>query len=217
MSKKLLTAKPLNQIKVTSFYGPRKIGVIGSSTNHKGLDINGSSNALRAAAKGRVIANGWTDARGWFIEVKVTRTKSYLYQHMKKKSRFAVGEKVKSGQKIGIKGATGSTGGPHLHMEIRYRGKPVDPLPYFIASYKSKSIVHTIQPIHSNADTVWILEVKRLQEHLKRMKLYKGAIDGKPEKRTGDGIEAFQKKYHLQRDRTFGPACRAKLHELGYQ
>lgn len=217
MSKNRLTAKPLDPIMVTSFYGPRKIAVPGASTDHRGLDINSSSSLLRAAAKGRVTANGWSSARGWFIEVRINKNISYLYQHMKKKSRLAVGTKVKSGQKIGIKGATGITGGPHLHMEIRRKGKPVDPLPYFIASYRSTPIIHTIQPIRSNSDTVWILEVKRLQEHLKQMKLYKGRIDGKPEKRTGDGIEAFQRKYHLQVDRKFGPACRAKLHELGYR
>lgn len=217
MSKKLLTAKPLDQIKVVSFYGTRKTNVAGASTNHKGLDINSSSNVLRAAAEGRVTANGWSNARGWFIEVKVTKNISYLYQHMKKKSRLAVGAKVKSRQKIGIKGATGITGGPHLHMEIRKKGKPVDPLPYLIASYKSMPVVHTVEPVHSNSDPVWILEVKRLQEHLKEMRLYRGKIDGKPEKRTGDGIEAFQRKYKLKRDRKFGPACRAKLHKLGYK
>lgn len=217
MSKHLLTAKPMEQIRVTSFYGARRLNIIGASTNHKGLDINSRSNTLRAAAKGKVTANGWNNARGWFIEVKVTKSISYLYQHMKRQSRLAVGTKVKSGQKIGIKGATGSAGGAHLHMEIRRKGKPVDPLPYLIASYKSMPIVHTIQTITSNTDTVWVLEVKRLQELLKQMKLYKGNIDGKPEKRTGDGIEAFQKKYKLQRDRKFGPACRAKLHELGYR
>ena len=195
MIKNLLTAKPLDKMKVTSFYGPRKLNITSASTNHKGLDINSSSNTLRAAAKGRVIANSWNSARGWFIEVKINNNISYLYQHMKKKSRLAVGTKVKSGQKVGIKGATGVTGGPHLHMEIRRKGKPVDPLPYLIASYRSMPIVHTIQPITSNTDAVWILEVKRLQEILKHMKLYKGNIDGKPEKRTGDGIKAFQRKY----------------------
>lgn len=217
MSKNLLTAKPMSQIKVTSFYGPRKLNIIGASANHKGLDINSQSNTLKAAAKGKVIANGWSNARGWFIEVKITKSISYLYQHMKRKSKMAVGAKVKSGQKIGIKGSTGAAGGPHLHMEIRRKGKPVDPLPYLIASYKSIPIVHTIQPITSNTDTVWILEVKRLQEHLKQMKLYKGNIDGKPERRTGDGIKAFQRKYKLQIDGKFGPVCRAKLHELGYK
>lgn len=218
MSKNILTAKPMAQVKVTCFYGPRKISVAGSSTNHKGLDMGGTATALKAAAKGKVIANGWNNARGWYLEVRINKTTTYFYQHMAKKSSLKVGTSVKSGQTVGTKGASGLPGmSAHLHMEIRVNGIPVDPLPYLVASYKSMPVVHAIKPIKSNAETVWPLEVKRLQEDLKALKLYTGKTDGKPEKRTGDGIEAFQRKYKLKRDRKFGPACRAKLHKLGYK
>lgn len=218
MSKNILTHKPMAQVKVTCFYGPRKIGIKGSSTNHRGLDMGGTATALKAAASGKVIANGWNNARGWFLEIRINERTTYFYQHMAKRSSLKIGASVKSGQIVGAKGATGLPGmSPHLHMEIRVNGNPVNPLPYMVASYQSMPIVHTISPIKSNAETVWPLEAKRLQEHLKKMGLYKGNIDGKPEKKTGDAIAAFQKKYKLTQDRKFGPACRKKLNQLGYK
>lgn len=45
------------------------------------------------------------------------------------------GQRVRSGQAIGVTGATGipnvTVFGPHLHLQVRHQGKRVDPTPYF--------------------------------------------------------------------------------------
>jgi murein DD-endopeptidase MepM/ murein hydrolase activator NlpD len=46
------------------------------------------------------------------------------------KSLVSSGEKVKRGQTIGLVGNTGRSTGTHLHYEILYRGKSVDPINY---------------------------------------------------------------------------------------
>jgi murein DD-endopeptidase MepM/ murein hydrolase activator NlpD len=37
------------------------------------------------------------------------------------------GDTVKSGQLIGLSGATGRVTGPHLHVAVRWQGAPLDP------------------------------------------------------------------------------------------
>jgi murein DD-endopeptidase MepM/ murein hydrolase activator NlpD len=50
---------------------------------------------------------------------------------MRKPAIVAVGEVVRTGQRIGSVGQTGNarTVGCHLHFEIHVHGKPVDPEP----------------------------------------------------------------------------------------
>ena len=57
------------------------------------------------------------------------------YMHLLRPSRFATGEKVRTGQRIGEVGETGNAVGCHLHFEIwtapgwYVGGSPIDPLP----------------------------------------------------------------------------------------
>ncbi len=40
------------------------------------------------------------------------------------------GQQIKRGEQIGTVGNTGGSTGPHLHYEVIYMGKPVDPINY---------------------------------------------------------------------------------------
>lgn len=52
-----------------------------------------------------------------------------LYAHMSAiAARAGVG--IKQGARVGAVGATGNVTGPHLHLEARVNGTPVDPMPY---------------------------------------------------------------------------------------
>lgn len=46
------------------------------------------------------------------------------------RSDVQVGQEVKTGDRLGLSGATGAVTGPHLHWELRVRGNAVDPMPW---------------------------------------------------------------------------------------
>jgi len=102
------------------------------SRKHQGLDISGTRNTpIYSAAQGRVLYAG-QGFSGYgkliIIEHDGDRWASF-YAHL---NDFKVheGSFVKKGQLIGLMGRTGRATGVHLHFEIRYNLRPVDPRPY---------------------------------------------------------------------------------------
>lgn len=97
---------------------------------NKGIDIQGNmEEPVIAAASGAVVYAG-DGLRGYGKLVIVKHSEKYLsaYAH---NHRILVkeGEVVTKGQKIAAMGSSG-TDAVKLHFEIRYDGKPVDPLKY---------------------------------------------------------------------------------------
>lgn len=52
-----------------------------------------------------------------------------VYGHLAR-SLVKPGDQLAKGQPLGLVGNTGRSLGPHLHFEIIFKGKPVDPMPY---------------------------------------------------------------------------------------
>ncbi|MGH7904129.1 MAG: M23 family metallopeptidase [Candidatus Dormibacteraceae bacterium] len=98
---------------------------------HTGVDIAGPDRTPIFAADTGVVTT-YIDDTGYGRHVIVVDGHGYetLYGHL---SRFVVttGQMVHNGQLIGFEGATGYATGPHLHFEIRWHGRPVDPCSYF--------------------------------------------------------------------------------------
>lgn len=103
--------------------------VAGDATK-QGVDIAGSSGqAVRAAADGVVVYSGaGLVGYGELIIVKHNETWLSAYGHNRKRL-VNEGQSVKAGQQIAEMGSSGATR-DMLHFEIRYNGKPVDPLQY---------------------------------------------------------------------------------------
>lgn len=99
---------------------------------HPGLDLRAPiGTAVNAAASGRVVFLGSYYHYGLMVEIEHPGGTRARYAHL---SRFApglrVGQEVGGGQLIGAVGRTGRTTGPHLHIELRRDGRPVDPWPW---------------------------------------------------------------------------------------
>jgi len=100
------------------------------SNNSKGLDIAAKRGTpVRATANGKVVYSG-SGLRGYGQLVIIKHNDVFLsaYAH-NEKLHVQENEFVKAGQKIADLGSSGSDK-DKLHFEIRYKGKPVDPLNY---------------------------------------------------------------------------------------
>jgi len=96
----------------------------------QGIDIGGTAGAaVRAAADGVVVYSGsGLVGYGELIIIKHNEQWLSAYGHNRKRL-VSEGQSVKAGQQIAEMGRTG-TDRDKLHFEIRYNGKPVDPLLY---------------------------------------------------------------------------------------
>lgn len=94
----------------------------------QGIDVAGSSGqAVRAAADGVVVYSG-TGLVGYGELVIVKHNEQWLSAYGHNRARLVnEGQVVKAGQQIAEMGRTGAAR-DMLHFEIRYNGKPVDPL-----------------------------------------------------------------------------------------
>ncbi|MBO8189887.1 peptidoglycan DD-metalloendopeptidase family protein [Streptomyces spirodelae] len=101
-----------------------------SSGQHTGIDfVVPTGTTVRAVGSGTVVAAGPGGAYGNQVVIRHADGHYSQYGHMSK-VHIVKGDKVKSGQKIGISGATGNASGPHLHFEIRTGpdyGSDIDP------------------------------------------------------------------------------------------
>ncbi len=100
------------------------------SPSHEGLDFAAPSFApVATAASGVVIDAGWDSIFGNYIAIKHDDNYSTFYGHLHS-INTGIGASVSSGELIGTVGSTGRSTSPHLHYEVRFQGKPVDPLGY---------------------------------------------------------------------------------------
>jgi len=97
------------------------------SSTHTGQDFAApSGTAVRAVAAGTVVSAEWAGAYGWRTIIRHADGTETWYCHL---SSFVVSRgAVSAGQRIGRVGSTGNSTGPHLHLEVRVNGSPVDPL-----------------------------------------------------------------------------------------
>lgn len=100
---------------------------------HFGVDIVGKPNArISAVLDGTVLFAGWTQETGNVIYLLHDNNLASAYKHNARLLK-KTGEQVNAGEAIAIIGNSGELStGPHLHFELWYQGKPVDPEKYIV-------------------------------------------------------------------------------------
>lgn len=118
--------------RVASGYGMRIDPIYGTPRMHAGMDFTAPTGTpVYATADGTVISvKSNTGGYGMCIDIDHGYNVTTKYAHL---SKFLVkeGQKVVRGETIGEVGNTGKSTGPHLHYEVRLRGKPQNPAYYY--------------------------------------------------------------------------------------
>lgn len=116
--------------RISSTYGWRIHPITGQRRFHEGLDIAANhGNPVYAYTDGRVVEAGWNGGYGNCILIDHGNGLKTRYAHLSR-INVKVGQKVKTGQRIGAVGSTGNSTGPHLHFEVIKNGKTQNPLNY---------------------------------------------------------------------------------------
>ena len=128
--RKALMRTPLDGARLTSGFGKRKHPILGYTKMHRGVDFGAQRNTpVYAAGDGIIEYLGRNGGYGNYILIRHNSDYKTAYAHL---SRFAKllkkRKRVKQGDIIGYVGSTGRSTGPHLHYEIIFRGKQVNPV-----------------------------------------------------------------------------------------
>lgn len=116
----------MNSLEVTSPFGQKRIGPT-KSRQHRGIDLRASvGTPVRSMNSGRVVLTGNFIADGKIVILDHGLGLHTLYLHLSR-IKIKKGQLIKRGQILGLSGNTGFSEGPHLHLEVRLNGEPVNP------------------------------------------------------------------------------------------
>lgn len=123
----------LEQIHFTSPLSGQVSAGFAVEKKHYGIDISAPKNTpIKTVLDGIVISSDWTLETGNTIAVQHPNNLISFYKHNSKLLKN-IGDVVTAGEAIAIIGNTGTlTDGPHLHFELWFRGKPVNPTDYIL-------------------------------------------------------------------------------------
>lgn len=119
-------------VPISSGFGDRVAPCRYCSSDHRGLDFTpGNGAPIYAIADGVVSASEFGGGYGQYVYIEHTidgQSVVSVYAHMQRgSSPLVVGDRIAVGEFIGLVGNTGTSTGPHLHLEVRINGEYVDP------------------------------------------------------------------------------------------
>jgi murein DD-endopeptidase MepM/ murein hydrolase activator NlpD len=117
----------------TSGFGPRLDPFTGRAAFHAGLDMAAFERApVVSTSPGVVSFAGVKNGYGNVVEIDHGHGFKTRYGHLRD-IQVSRGERVAIGQRIGSMGSTGRSTATHLHYEVWFRGRVVDPVNFLRA------------------------------------------------------------------------------------
>ena len=130
----LPAGRPIKRGWISSYFGMRTDPFTGRREQHKGIDLAGKAGSEVIAVGAGVVT--WAGSRyGYGNLVEVNHGNGYATRYGHNETVLVtVGETVRKGQALSLMGSTGRSTGPHVHFEVLYKGKTVDPKKYIMAT-----------------------------------------------------------------------------------
>ncbi len=127
--RKTLLKTPIYGARISSGYGRRKHPISGYSHVHRALDFAAPKNTpIIASGNGVVELAAWNGGYGKCVIIRHANQYKTLYAHLNLYGNsIKRGSSVKQGQVIGYVGTTGTSTGYHLHYEVIFRGRKINP------------------------------------------------------------------------------------------
>jgi len=136
--KKSLLKTPIDGARLSSNFGMRKHPILGYNKLHKGVDFAAKSGTpIYAGGNGVIEFAGNNGGYGKYIRIRHNNEYKTAYAHLSKFNKgITKGARVNQGNIIGFVGSTGNSTGPHLHYEIIYQTKQINPMKMKLPSGK---------------------------------------------------------------------------------
>ena len=118
---------PVSSGWISSGFGERNDPFTGKKAQHEGLDFAGAKGSeVVAVASGAVVWSGSRQGYGKLLEIDHGNGYITRYAH---NDQLLVkdGDSIVAGQEIAKMGSTGRASSPHVHFEVLYKGKAVNP------------------------------------------------------------------------------------------
>lgn len=133
---------------LSSSFGYRKDPIKGFSKMHSGMDFSGKQGeAIFVTGNGKVTKIGY-DFFGYGNFIIVDHGFGYKTRYAHLKAMLVTeGQTVHRGEQIAEMGNTGRSTGTHLHYEVIYMSKPVNPINYFDLNISSEDYASMVRPM----------------------------------------------------------------------
>ena len=138
---------PLKNTRVTSPYGYRIHPITKKKKFHRGIDLRAKMRTpVKATANGVVVYSRSKDMGGFGRVVKIQHSFGFMtiYAHLNQ-TKVKLGDVIRKGEVIALSGTSGASSGPHLHYEVRYGGKILDPKDFITWNFKNYDKIFTKQ------------------------------------------------------------------------
>ncbi|CAM2767930.1 M24/M37 family peptidase [Campylobacter hyointestinalis] len=115
---------------ISAEFGWRSHPILNKKEFHQGVDLRADiGTPIYAPADGVIEFAGYNNGGfGYLVIIEHNFGFKTRFAHMSRKDVVKEGEFVKKGDLIGYSGNTGLSTGPHLHYEIRFIQRPLDPI-----------------------------------------------------------------------------------------